>query len=364
MAAVEKPAEANPSPQVGIKELSEPAPVIGKDNAKESPMENLLEKLRAKASQYKPWGDMAKALRMALMEKHHLVDSADRNRLQKCLDTIQKSIKVTSMQSMIERLDTITRQQGLIFTTGPDGQECFISSDMFYVEVLLETSGEVKDVKIAHHGDPVSCPELTQVLLKGDFAEFTSHLEGLASIYQLNADKKQKTKAYLALQALETDLSNVSQLQSFMNEPSNRVHKSPVGILQPRRGGHPMKLTFFISPYDLLDLESKSSIPLTVDAILEKQLGHSVSVCIESSSAHKLQTMSLISVTNTPEGKNLPSFAALSNLNSTTLPASFVLKLPKPIPMALALVRKIHAITSEWSKKPDLLVCSFFSQRF
>ncbi|KAH6939635.1 hypothetical protein HPB50_020236 [Hyalomma asiaticum] len=319
----------------------------GKENSNENPKESLLEKLRAKAKHYKPWGDMAKALRMAIMEKHHLVDSAERSQLQKCLDMIQKSIKVTSMQSMIERLDTITRQQGLMFTTGPGGQECFISSDMFYVEVLLETSGTVKDVKISHHGDPLSCPELTQVLLRGDFAEFTKHLEGLASIYQLNADKKQKTKAYLALQALETDLSILSQLQSFMNEPSNLVHKSPVGILQPRKGGHPMKLTFFISPYDLLDVDSKSSIPLTVEgkSILEKGLGHSVSVCIESSGSHKLQTTSLISVTNTPEGKNLPSFAALSNLNSTMLPASFVLKLPKPIPMAVALVRKIHAVT-------------------
>ncbi|KAH8038689.1 hypothetical protein HPB51_002833 [Rhipicephalus microplus] len=63
-------------------------------------------------------------------------------------------------------------------------------------------------------------------------------------------------------------------LFSFMNEPSNLVHKSPVGILQPRKG-----------------------------AILEKGLGHSVSVCIESSGSHKLQTTSLISVTNTPEGK-------------------------------------------------------------
>ncbi|XP_064455727.1 mediator of RNA polymerase II transcription subunit 1-like isoform X2 [Ornithodoros turicata] len=345
MAAIDKAVDANPTPQVGIKDLIEAPPQVSKENAKESPLGNLLEKLRAKTNQYKPWGDMAKALRMALTEKHHLIDNTERSQLQRCLDTIQKSMKVSSMQGMVERLDTITRQQGLIFSAGPGTQECFISSDMFYVEVLLEPSGEVRDVKISHHGDPVSCPELTEVLRHGDFAEFTSHLEGLASIYQLNADKKQKTKAYLALQALETDLSILSQLQSFMNEPSNLVHKSPVGILQPRKGGHPMKLTFFISPYDLLDLESRSSIPLTVDAILEKQLGHSVFVCIESSSAHKLQTVSLITVT-VQDGKSLPSFAALSNLNSTTLPASFVLKLPKPIPMALVLVRKIQTVTN------------------
>ena len=37
-------------------------------------------------------------------------------------------------------------------TTGGAGLEWFISSDMFYVEVVLEPSGNVKDVKIHHEG--------------------------------------------------------------------------------------------------------------------------------------------------------------------------------------------------------------------
>lgn len=74
--------------------------------------------------------------------------------------------------------------------------------------------------------------------------------------------RKQKSKAYLALQALETDLTMLSQLQrcvfvksfcmdvvkmdskfimrtcySSINDPCNLVHKSPVGILQTRKGG-------------------------------------------------------------------------------------------------------------------------------
>lgn len=35
---------------------------------------------------------------------------------------------------------------------GSQGAELFISSDMFYLEVLLESSGVVKDVKIHHEG--------------------------------------------------------------------------------------------------------------------------------------------------------------------------------------------------------------------
>lgn len=82
-----------------------------------------------------------------------------------------------------------------------------------------------------------SCEELVLCLSVGDFADFTAQLEGLASIYQLNAEKKVKCKAFSALQSLEADLGTLATLQSFIKEPFNLVHKSPVGILEKRRGG-------------------------------------------------------------------------------------------------------------------------------
>jgi hypothetical protein len=82
-----------------------------------------------------------------------------------------------------------------------------------------------------------SCEELVSCLSNGDFADFTAQLEGLASIYQLNAEKKIKCKAFSALQSLEADLGTLATLQSFIKEPFNLVHKSPVGILEKRRGG-------------------------------------------------------------------------------------------------------------------------------
>jgi hypothetical protein len=82
-----------------------------------------------------------------------------------------------------------------------------------------------------------SCEELVSCLSRGDFADFTAQLEGLASIYQLNAEKKVKCKAFSALQSLEADLGTLATLQSFIKEPFNLVHKSPVGIVEKRRGG-------------------------------------------------------------------------------------------------------------------------------
>jgi mediator of RNA polymerase II transcription subunit 1 len=80
--------------------------------------------------------------------------------------------------------------------------------------------------------------------------------------------------------------------------------------------------------------------------ILEKKLGYSATICIESSSSHRLQHESLINTLKTPEGKNLPQFSALTNLNSTQLPACFVLKLQKPLPTSIDILRKITAVTA------------------
>lgn len=35
----------------------------------------------------------------------------------------------------------------------PSGTECYITMDMFYVEVQLDTSGQLVDVKVAHQGE-------------------------------------------------------------------------------------------------------------------------------------------------------------------------------------------------------------------
>lgn len=102
-----------------------------------------------------------------------------------------------------------------------------------------------------------------------------------------------------------------------------------------------MKLTYFISPYDLLDEERKVSLPLSIDIITEKKLGYSSTVCIENSSIHKLQTTSLVSITKSQDGKSLPIISALNSQNSTSLPACFALKLPESLPISIEIMNKI-----------------------
>ncbi|XP_018319034.1 mediator of RNA polymerase II transcription subunit 1 [Agrilus planipennis] len=321
-------------------------PSSATDKTKDWQMELLMEKLRSKSSQCKSFPEISKNVRMAMLDKRYALDSVEKSQHQKCLDTLQHCIKVTSLQSMVERLESLTRQLGLKFMVGPSAVELFISSDMFYLEVILDQSGAVRDVKVHHEGKmEQSCSELLNCLSRQDFDDFTAQLEGFASIYQLNAEKKIKSKAFTALQSLETDLSTLAQLQTFMKEPFNLVHKSPVGILEKRRGGHPMKLTYFVSPYDLLNIEREELEPMAVEMIISKKLGYSVTVCMEGSATHKLQTTSLITVNRNINGKSTPSFAALSPQNSAVIPACFILKLNKPMPMCVALVKQLQQLT-------------------
>ncbi|XP_046375891.2 mediator of RNA polymerase II transcription subunit 1-like [Haliotis rufescens] len=306
----------------------------------------LMESLRSRTSQHKTWVDCVKAVRTAISDKRHQPDALDKGHLQRCLDSLQRAIKVISQQSLIERLETIARQLSLSSSIqpGPE-QHLIISSDMFHVQIIFDKGGGVKDVKVAHGGEANSCQELVEVLSRRDFAEFASHLEGLLKIYQIVGDKKVKSKAFLSLQSLESDLNLLAQLQSSINGVGNYIHKSPLGILLPRKGGLPMKLIYFVSPYDLLDKKSKSAHAMTVEAITEHGLGQSVTVCLEAATPNKLQTMPLMTVVNR-DGKGIPSFQGLTHVNSFTFPACFVLELPEPIPLALSMIQKIQSHTN------------------
>lgn len=143
-----------------------------------------------------------------------------------------------------------------------------------------------------------SCEELVKSLSNGDFDDFTTQLQGLISIYQLNAEKKVKCKAFSALCALETDMDAIWSLQSNVKDVQTLLAKSPVGILEKRKGGHPMKLTYFVSPYEVLETKKE----LTVELINKVKIGCNVTISLEGSAAHKLQTAPLVTI-NKASGK-------------------------------------------------------------
>lgn len=317
-------------------------------------MELLMERLRSKSAQYKPLQDTSRNIRIAMLEKRYALDMVEKTNLQKCLDRMQYCIKVSTRQGLVERLESLSRQLGLKFSD--DNLNLFISSDMFYLEIILDGNGKVHDVKVHHEFkmEQQSCQELVSCLLKGDFADFTAQLEGLTSIYQLNADKKTKSNAFVALQALESDLQILYSLQQNQKDPYALV-QSIVGILQSRRGGHPMRLTYFVSPYQLLDVEKNQLRPLTVDLIhAQNTIGLSVTVHLEAASSNKLQIAPTIKIQKDSQGNVKPDYAPLTPDNSILLPAYFVLRLNKPIAIGVSLLRQIEQLTR--TKFPDDLL--------
>uniref|UniRef100_A0A8C4T0S4 Mediator of RNA polymerase II transcription subunit 1 n=1 Tax=Erpetoichthys calabaricus TaxID=27687 RepID=A0A8C4T0S4_ERPCA len=322
---------------------------------KQAKMNSLLERLHNKYNASRPWPETMKLVRQA-MEKRISLNTGAHQCLVSCLETLQKALKVTSLASMTDRLESIARQNGLGSHLSTSGTECYITSDMFYVEVQLDVTGQLGDVKVAHHGEtPVSCPELVQHLRERNFEEFSKHLKGLVNLYKLPGDNKLKTKMYLALQSLELDLTKMMHMFRLATSGSTlyTILHGSVGLLTPRCGGHLMNLKCYVSPSDVLAcdmLEEGTGALLQLSDVnvnaVPRSLGLNVSVTIEgASSMYKLPIAPLITGSHPVDNKGTPSFSSVTNSNCVDLPACFLLKLQQPIPFSSAFIQKLESCT-------------------
>ena len=91
----------------------------------------------------------------------------------------------------------------------------------------------------------------------GDFATFVSHLEGLVSIYSLGSQAvaADKSRAWNALTFVERDIDKAysSQVAAPSLSPVDLIHSTPLGMVEPRRGGLPMRIRYFLPPHHLID---------------------------------------------------------------------------------------------------------------
>lgn len=175
-------------------------------------------------------------------------------------------------------------------------------------------------------------------------------MEGLQLIYQLNAELKIKSKAFIAIQALESDLTSIFNIESMQNmSPEQMVLVSSVGLVVKRRGGHPMSCLFFVRPSELLNLEQKrmDSLPdaLVAAAVARQTIGNSVTINVEAAApSNKLQITPLLIKTGKYEGHL--NYNQINLHNSTMLPAAFVLRLNKAMPVTTQMFDEIKKITN------------------
>ncbi|XP_061096234.1 mediator of RNA polymerase II transcription subunit 1-like isoform X2 [Conger conger] len=308
--------------------------------------ETILSKLRSKYAD-KPWNETLQLVRRC-MDKSK-TDSRTSELYLRCLGRLHEELNVSSLTAMVSRLEMIAKQRGLGSHRSPTETTCYLTSDMFYLEVLLLPGGDVEDVK--------SWEPLLTLLRSKRFDDFSMKLDCLSSLYNIIGDNETKIKVYTALQHLERDLLKISQLPRPLIDHDLHVDtilNGRIGKVTLQREGNPLSIKYYISPYDLLtdndDAECKVALV----------------VAGASDSTHRLQMTSLIQKPPIINSEGLPVFLPLDNVTSEVLPACFFLKLQPPLPMLSSFIHKMDQITEmnlcetdlQWLPFPWLLKAS------
>ncbi|XP_025937804.1 mediator of RNA polymerase II transcription subunit 1-like [Apteryx rowi] len=276
----------------------------------------LMEQLYLKYQQ-KPWTETLKLVHFCMDKPlRQPVSNPPDGPLLSCMEKIQRTLNAKSLFSVMNRLESLSKQKRLNSHVSPSGTACYITSDMFYIEVHLEKDEKVMDVKLAHLAeDPVICDNLVQHLRMKNYDAFGKILEDLSNLYQIPGNSEMKAKGYLALQSLEKDLYSMSLLDR--TEDVNRVTEvlhGKVGHLVPRTG------------------DSQVS-------------GAKVVVTIEGTDIlHRLPISPLIADSQAGEDGS-PAFLPLTDELSMDLSACFLLKSHQPIPMSSSSIEQIQRLT-------------------
>ncbi|KAM7174649.1 mediator of RNA polymerase II transcription subunit 1-like [Macrochelys suwanniensis] len=317
------------SSEAGSRDAADPVKLIS-TNA-------LMEKLHLKYAQ-KPWIETLKLVRLCMDKPPRgSISVTPHHPLLSCLEKIQRTLNAKSLSTVMNRLEFLSKQRGLKSHISPNGTACYLTSDMFYVEVQLEKDGKVMDVKLAHPGEaPVVCDDLVQLLRMKNYDAFGKILEGLLNLYQIPGNSDMKAKVYLALQSLEKDLYSMSLL--YRTQDVNRVTEvlhGKAGYLVPRTGGTPMNIEYYLSPYQVLEEELNPG---------SQVCGTKVFVTVGSSNTtHKLPISPLI--VDSQAGDGNPAFLPLTDELSMDLSACFFLTFHQPFPMSSSSIQEIQTFT-------------------
>lgn len=297
----------------------------------------LMSELKSKYAD-KSWNESFQLVRRC-MEKTR--DGRVCEPIAKCLQKINEALNVSSSAAMVSRLEMIAKQKGLGSHLSPTETVCYLTADLFYIEVLLLPGGRVEDVRVAHNGEaPVSSPSLLQLLRVKKFEEFSIKLDELASFYNITGDSDVKIKVYSSLRHLETDLFKISHLPRSLRESDLHVDlimNGRIGNVQSGREGSPMTIEYYISPADaLMGLSSTGEVSAGRVALVTAG---------STDSSHRLQMESLISSPPQVDSCGFPVFQPLTESCSQLLPATFLLKLQPPLPVLASFIEKMDNIT-------------------
>ncbi|XP_075903850.1 mediator of RNA polymerase II transcription subunit 1-like isoform X2 [Nelusetta ayraudi] len=214
-------------------------------------MSSIISDLRQKFAE-RTWNETFQLVRRC-MEKNRAAPQAC-ELMVKSMERLQQVVNVSSMSTMKSRLEMIARQQGMGFHVTE--ATCYLTADLFYLEVALLPCGQAEDVKVARHGgSPLPSKSFLQLLRVKHFEGFSRKLEELFTQYNIPGDKDQKFELFTCLQYLWQDLQQISNLIGVPKDKQNQVdliNNGQFGCLIAGEEDVPLTIQFYISQTDLI----------------------------------------------------------------------------------------------------------------
>ncbi|XP_028289176.1 mediator of RNA polymerase II transcription subunit 1-like isoform X2 [Parambassis ranga] len=326
------------------------------DQNDQTPMKGkaIISELRVKFAE-KNWNETFQLVRRCMEKSRD--ESKPCEPLVRSLERLQEEFNVSSMNATKSRLETIAKQQGMGFHINE--ATCYLTADLFYVEVLLLPCGAVQEVKVASHGEsPAPSESLLQLLRSKHFADFSVKLGGLFAQYNIPGDNEIKLKLLASLQYLGKDLQ---QLSLFPREPKfcdpqvDMINNGRVGHLIAGKEDSPLTVQFYVPPTDGAE---------TLDSHLDPVIQAAQVTVGVSDMTHKLQMASVILQPPQLDPQGHPVFVPASEASNEALPACFLLRLQPAITMVTSLFQKLSQITDvavpsvdlQWAPLPKLLM--------
>ncbi|XP_041669568.1 mediator of RNA polymerase II transcription subunit 1 isoform X2 [Cheilinus undulatus] len=280
--------------------------------------------------------------------------------LVRSLERLQEVFNVSSVNTTKSCLEMIAKQQRMGFHITE--ATCYLTADLFYLEVVLLPCGGVKEVKVAPHGGaPVPSESLLQLLRSQNFAEFSIRLEGLYTQYNIPRDNEMKLKLFASLQCLGKDLQQISDLLRTLKlseKTVERINNGRIGCLMAGKEDCPLTVQFYTTQADV----QKTS---DLHASETERVIYAAQVTVgDSDVPHKLQMASVILQPAQLDPRGYPMFLPLSEVSNEAFPAVFLLKLQPKIPVMPSIINKFSQITDvaipdvglQWAPLPKLLM--------
>ncbi|KAA3678991.1 uncharacterized protein DEA37_0011747, partial [Paragonimus westermani] len=247
-----------------------------------------------------------------------------------------------------------------------------------------------------NHDKVMPCSDLLTDLNLGKFDSLSEHVSNLVTVYAVPGNKIDRARAYMCLEAMEQDLSMLSQVQQFVdsgqehlaktnfpslallrqqqqNEMSTAgdvfamqqlVNQSVVGHFRSRTGGRLAQLTYLVTPAQAAVYRATVSSAIatekpvcrntsvvgrgSADGLLGgfvARVGLRSSVSFAGSSLQQLAFMPLVTLQEDAHGNRVPDFAQPNDINCIAIEAEFVLYLDPPIPMPTETLQQLQQIT-------------------